>query len=278
MAGRFLVQSAAGALAVLALAPAARGAGEPIMLLGQVRPGMHCTARSVVHGTTISTFDARVIDVVDGQAGFEGDRILMSFSGPAIAATGVGEGFSGSPVSCPDAAGVPRVVGAISESVGQADNTKALVTPIGQMLAQPVHPRAAPRGARPLTELQLSGVPARLAPAIEQAGRRAGHPLVVVPGGPASGRFAPQPLVPGAAVSAAYADGDYSLAGIGTVTYRDGDTIWAFGHALDGVGRRSLLLQDAYVYDVISAPFIAEGTTFKLAAPGHTEGTLTGDG
>jgi hypothetical protein len=121
-------------------------------------------------------------------------------------------------------------------------------------------------------------VPGRLAPLFERAARRAGRRLVVVPGGPASGRFPPQPLVPGAAVSAAYAEGDYSLAAIGTVTYRDGNTIWAFGHPLDGAGRRSLLLQDAYVYDVIAAPEIAGATTFKLAAPGHTLGTLTADG
>lgn len=283
MGGRLLVQSVAAALAGLALAPVARGAGEPIMPLSQVRPGMQCTARSVLHGTAISTFDANVIAVVDGQAGFEDDRILMGFHGPALAGTGVGEGFSGSPVSCRDAQGGPRVVGAISEGVGEWDNDKALVTPIEQMLSQSPHPPVAARAARPagarsLTELMLGGVPGRLAPLFERAARRAGRRLVVVPGGPASGRFPPQPLVPGAAVSAAYADGDYSLAAIGTVTYRDGNTIWAFGHPLDGAGRRSLLLQDAYVYDVIAAPEIADATTFKLAAPGHTLGTLTADG
>ena len=41
---------------------------------------------------------------------------------------------------------------------------------------------------------------------------------------------------------------------MGTVTYVDGDTVWAFGHPLDGAGRRSLLLQDAYVYTVVNNP------------------------
>ena len=50
--------------------------------------------------------------------------------------------------------------------------------------------------------------------------------------------------------------------------------MYAFGHELDGAGRRSLLLQDAYVYSVIGNP---NGLSYKLAAPGHTVGTLTSD-
>jgi hypothetical protein len=247
---------------------------------------MHCTARSVIHGTTISTFGADVVEIVDGSPAVgEDTRILMRFSGPAIDATGIGEGFSGSPVSCPGAGGVWRVVGAISEGIGEYGNKIGLVTPIEQVLGQSVTP---PRGtraraallrrARPLATLTVSGVPASLRPVVRAAARRAHRSILVTPGGPAWRRFAPNPLLPGAAVSIGLANGDFAIGAIGTVTYRDGARLWAFGHSLEGVGRRSLLLQDAYVYDVVNNPLGTETTTYKLAAPGHDVGTLTGDG
>ncbi len=135
-------------LAVLVLActaAAARAAGEPIMPLKDVRAGMRCTARSVIHGTTISTFDATVIDVVDADPAGEDARVLVRVSGPAVADGGIGPGFSGSPVSCPGPGGAPRVMGAISEGIGDYGNDVGLVTPIEQVLAQPVSPASGVR-------------------------------------------------------------------------------------------------------------------------------------
>ncbi|HEY2637850.1 MAG TPA: hypothetical protein VGI54_10700, partial [Solirubrobacteraceae bacterium] len=268
---------------LVAAAPAA-GAGDPTMPLRDVKPGMQCTGRTVLHGTTITPFQAVVIDTVDGQAGGEDARILMRFPDPAIQPFGIAEGFSGSPVYCPDAHGVQRVIGAVSEGIGEYGNDKALVTPIAQVLAQSPNPPAGakPRARRPgtrsLDELTMTGIPPSVAGVLERAARKVGRNLVVTSGGPAAGRFVPQNLVPGASVSAGYADGDYSTSAIGTVTYRDGDTVWAFGHPLDAVGRRTLFLQDAYVYDVIDEPDPYVGSSYKLAAPGHDLGMVTGDG
>jgi hypothetical protein len=72
------------------------------------------------------------------------------------------------------------------------------------------------------------------------------------------------------------AAGDITAGAVGTVAYRDGDTVWGFGHQLDGAGRRSLLLQDAYVYGVVDGPGFLEGSA-KLAAPVHALGTLGND-
>ena len=63
-------------------------------------------------------------------------------SGPAVDATGVGPGFSGSPITCPDAAGVPRVVGAISESIGEYGGKVVLATPIESILGTARRPAA----------------------------------------------------------------------------------------------------------------------------------------
>src|SRR4051812_48224600 len=109
--------SLAAAVAALLVPAAPAFAGDPTMPLWQVHAGMHCTGYSVVQGTTISSFDVDVIDVAGGEATSGGGRILFSASGPAIDATGLGPGFSGSPIYCPDDAGGSRGVGAVSEAV-----------------------------------------------------------------------------------------------------------------------------------------------------------------
>ncbi|MGO9976565.1 MAG: hypothetical protein ACLP01_27900 [Solirubrobacteraceae bacterium] len=239
---------------------------------------MACTGYKVIEGTTISSFDVQIVDVVL-QAG-QGPRILVSVSGPAVAQSGVAEGFSGSPVYCPDALGTPENIGAISQSVGQYGGNLALVTPIEQMLGEPIDPPAsAPllrARTRPLTgPLTIGGLSPSLMNLLQQSAASAGRQILDAPDGPGLD-FPVQPLVPGASVAVGYSEGAIPLGAVGTVTYRDGPTVYAFGHELDGAGARSLLLQDAYVYDVIDNPDPTNPST-KLASPGHTEGTLTSD-
>src|SRR4051812_39704727 len=132
---RLLVAAVAAAL-VTGAAPAAAQAGDPIMPLSQLRPGLRCTAYSVVRGTAISSFDAEIVDVVSGDASAnDGPRILVRLSGPVVDETGVGPGFSGSPIYCPDGAGTARNAGAISESIGAYGGKTVLVTPIEEILA-----------------------------------------------------------------------------------------------------------------------------------------------
>ncbi len=101
-----LAAVAAPLAAVLASAAPAAAAGDPILPLSQVRSGMHCTGYSVVRGTAISSFDVEVLDVVDGDPNENGPRILVQVSGPAVDSTGIGPGFSGSPIYCPGDDGV----------------------------------------------------------------------------------------------------------------------------------------------------------------------------
>jgi hypothetical protein len=260
-------------------------ARDPITPLSDIHRGLHCTARTVVQGTTISDFDVDVLDVVADQDG-TGARILVHVSGPAVDATGIASGFSGSPVYCPDANGVIGNAGAISATVGQYGGDIGLVTPIEQMLALPVKPpsgvRRAPkllRAARALASpLVLSGLSPQLGSLVERAALARHRTVVATPAGPL-GTFPPQQLVPGASVAVGLSTGAVAAGGIGTVTYRDGDAVYAFGHPMEAAGRRALLLQDAYVFAVIGNPLdLGIATSYKLAAPGHTLGTLTDDG
>jgi hypothetical protein len=283
-------------------------AGDPIMPLSQVHSGMHCTGYSVVRGTTISPFNVDVVDVIDSDPGTDGARIIVTASGPAVDPTGIGPGFSGSPIYCPDGSGVQRNIGAISESIGDYGGKTVLATPIELMLSNPVDPpqppnaratrvgaptmtaregtrggRAAIRriraeGVKPLSAtLTISGLAPRLGRALERTGARIGRPVITVPAGPL-GSFPVQTLRPGAAVSAGYSSGDVRFGAIGTVSYTDAGRVWAFGHPFESAGARSLLLQDAYVFKVVNDPNASiTGGSYKLAVAGHDVGTLTND-
>jgi hypothetical protein len=271
-------------LTMLVAAPAALAA-DPIMPLSEVKPGMRCTGLSVIKGTAISSFNVDIVDVIAAETGLSGPRILIRVSGPAVDDTGIGPGFSGSPVYCDG-----RNAGAISEGLGEYGNEVALATPIEDMLrdrppapasASARHDPALLRSAHPLgTPLTVSGLTGRAAVLVKEAARRARQPLLVAPAGPVGG-YQPVELRPGASVGAAISTGDLALGAIGTVTYRDGADIWAFGHPFEGLGRRALFLQDSYVYTVIQNPLGIQdfgAITYKLAsADGYVQGAVTSD-
>jgi hypothetical protein len=269
-------------LVLAATAPVAVAA-DPIMPLAEVRSGMRCTGLSVVRGTEISSFDVEVLDVIAREAGLSGPRILVRASGPAVDEGGVGQGFSGSPIICGG-----RNAGAISEGLGDYGNHVVLATPIEEILTdRPAHPARArndprlARAARPLAgPLTVSGLSSRTRLLLARAAERAGRTVLAAPTGPAGG-YAPVDLSPGASVGASFSTGDIAIGGIGTVAYRDGDNVWAFGHPLDGLGRRALFLQDSYVFGVISNPLglmDVGAVTYKLASgSGHVLGSMTSD-
>lgn len=272
------------ALAAALVAPVPALAADPIMPLGDVQVGALCTGFSVVRGTDVTSFDVEILDVIGAERPLNA-RILVRLSGPAIDATGVGPGFSGSPVRCTGVDGVARTIGAIAETIGEYGGKTVLATPIEAMLAQPASPPAAlpsqpaVPGARPLaTPLTIAGLGPELAASFVAAARKAGHVLISSPAGPRV-TFAPQPLVPGSAAVVAVASGDVSIGALGTVTYVDGPNVWLFGHRLDDAGRRALFLQDAYVHTIINNPLAVDDVaTYKLASPGNDIGMVTSDG
>jgi hypothetical protein len=269
-------------LAVLA-APVGAQAADPIMPLSEVRAGLTCTGLSVVRGTQISSFEVEVLDVIAGDSAYGGARLLVRVSGPAVDATGVGPGFSGSPVICDG-----RTAGALSEGIGEYGNKVLLATPIEAVLG--ARPRAAAvartapdllRAARPLAgPLVASGLSGRARRLLARAAGRVDRTVLSAPPGPLGG-YPAQELVPGAAVGASLSTGDVSIGSVGTIAYRDGDQVFAFGHALDGLGRRRLFMQDAYVFGVIGNPIGVPdlgAMTYKLTSSGgHVLGTITND-
>jgi len=86
-------------------------------------------------------------------------------------------------------------------------------------------------------------------------------------------RFDEKTLMPGSSVSVELARGDYSIAAAGTVTYRDGDRIYAFGHPFLSLGGADMPMTESSVVTVIPNTF----NSFKLAVPGRMVGSISQD-
>jgi hypothetical protein len=281
-------------LAGLAVMPSGVAqAAPPIMPLDEVQSGMRCTGYSVFKGQRIDSFDVEIVDVV-GQAanGQQAPRILVRVSGPNVDATGVGPGFSGSPIMCSREDGTLANAGAISETLGDYGGHTVLATPIEQIVGTPVRgtrprnrrgmsPRDAAilRRARPLAApITVGGLHPGLMDRLTAAARRRGITVLAAPSVPADS--APiLPFEPGSAVAVGLSSGDISISGVGTVAYLDGRNVWAFGHGFDALGARRLLLQDAYVAAIINNPLSVDDiATYKLSGPVHDRGTISSDG
>jgi SpoIVB peptidase S55 len=80
-------------------------------------------------------------------------------------------------------------------------------------------------------------------------------------------------LLPGSSVTVQLARGDYSIAAAGTVTYRDGERIYAFGHPFLSLGGADMPMTESSVVIVIPNTF----NSFKLAVPGRMVGSISQD-
>src|SRR5437773_757105 len=80
-------------------------------------------------------------------------------------------------------------------------------------------------------------------------------------------------LLPGTSISVQLVRGDYSIAAAGTVTFRDGDRIYAFGHPFLSLGASDMPMSETAVVTVI--PNV--NNSFKLSVPGAMMGSISQD-
>lgn len=140
---------------------------------------------------------------------------------------------------------------------------------------------AAPGSAQVLmpiaTPLSITGVApevvARFAPLFQSWGFA---PVAGVSGAAQIGdlkKASAETLKPGSTIVVPLVRGDYSLSAAGTVTYRDGNRIYAFGHPFLSLGVSEFPMHEGEVVTVMSS----QATSFKLSFPTAMVGTLRGD-
>jgi SpoIVB peptidase S55 len=127
------------------------------------------------------------------------------------------------------------------------------------------------------TPLAITGVPpeiiARFAPQFQAWGFNpvAGAASAVEIGG--LKRSNDETLKPGSTIVVPLVRGDFSLAAAGTVTYRDGNRIYAFGHPFLSLGVSDFPMNEGSVVTVMSSAAVS----FKLSAPASMVGAVRGD-
>ncbi|GJQ60839.1 MAG: hypothetical protein SCALA701_36400 [Candidatus Scalindua sp.] len=82
-----------------------------------------------------------------------------------------------------------------------------------------------------------------------------------------------QDFTPGASVAVEIIRGDLSASVIGTLTYREGDDILAFGHPFVQVGTTSLPMSTAHVYTILAC----QSGSVKMAVPEKIIGSIRQD-
>ncbi len=263
--------------------------------LAEVHAGQHATCRTVFAGRAIEDFDLEVVGVVKGGKA-DGDMILARATQPRLVHDGIAAGMSGSPVYIDG-----RLAGALAFGWPFSRDPLCGITPIADMLDVMQEPDGAPAGdfdahsgpalapsrgetgglERLRTPLVCGGLTpaarAQLAPWAEQNGfvLEAGG-VGGVPGGgyarvgDAATRAS---LVPGAAISVDLMRGDMNLAAIGTLTWRDGDRVAAFGHPFFQAGNVAMPLATADIATIVASDL----NSFKMGTPGEQVGAITQD-
>ena len=127
------------------------------------------------------------------------------------------------------------------------------------------------------TPLYFSGISQRTLDAFALELMRAGiTPVATAGGSSAIGPLKPfneNTLLGGDSVVVSLSRGDIQIAAAGTVTLRDGEKIYAFGHPFFSLGSANLPMAESHVVTVIPNA----NNSFKLAVPDATVGSMTQD-
>lgn len=287
-----------------------------IMLVKDVKPGMKGYGKTVFRGTKIETFEVEVISVME-KMNFGKSLILVTMKGGPITERGANliQGMSGSPVYINGKligafaygeAFIKEPIGMVTPIEDMLDawdpslpSKPSTFFPLGTAdLDKPIplagrvfskvaiddgkgrdygsgtlvfRPLAVPFTVRGMSPHIISMLADRL------------KPLNIVPvagpGTPADKADMDIELEPGAAVGVSLATGDLDITGVGTVTYRRGNRILAFGHPMisnpfmNGMGAIDAAMTTAYVHDVFPSIMISS----KVASPIRTVGRVFQD-
>src|SRR6266540_4310881 len=211
--------------------------------IDQVKPGMRAVGYTVFSGAEPKKFDLEILGVLKGFPSPQQNAVLSRLLGEELDHTGVFQGMSGSPVYIDG-----KLLGAVAFGYQFAKEPIEVMTPIA-------------------TPLAITGVPpeviARFAPIFQSWG----FAPVAGAGGAAEMSELKQAdantLRPGSTIIVPLVRGDYSLAAAGTVTYRDGARIYAFGHPFLSLGVSEFPMHEGEVVTVMSS----SATSFKLSVP-----------
>lgn len=142
-------------------------------------------------------------------------------------------------------------------------------SPLMPLIGQQMTPIATPLVFSGISQESLSAFAPQLAASGLLPVSGVGGSAAITPLGEVNGNTFP----PGSSISVQLVRGDYSLAAAGTVTLRDSDRIYAFGHPFLSLGASDMPMTEASVVTVISNM----NNSFKLSVPGKMVGSISQD-
>ena len=287
-------------------------AAPPIFRLKDVRPGLKGECRTVLAGTKIETFQFEVMDVGRDFSGPGRDIIWCKIISDPTGRLVVAAGMSGSPcfiegrmmgalaygwmLAKEPVFGV-QPIESMLEVLNFKGNERASNSPGPKGFTPATNPNrfaseepaflkssavftkmfpAMPREATPQMlplPLEVAGLHPLIAERVGRCLTEAGfRPLMGGVGG-LSATADRAELVPGAALTGVIARGDLNMAATGTLTWRDGNRILAFGHPFLNVGAVNIPMGKAEIVGVVSSYL----QSFKMSNKGNVVGTLTQD-
>ncbi len=295
-------------LFVVSASVLAARAAPPIFPLKEVQPGLKGECRTVFAGTKIDSFPFEVMGVAKDFAGPGRDIIWCRMIGDPTGQMVVAAGMSGSPCFIGG-----RNMGALAYGWTFNKDPIFGVQPIESMLELfefkgntrrwsgswfAAHPSpfratelplllktlagfAAPPALRAREEtvqaiplpLEINGLNPLISERVLRGFREAGFDPMLSAGGGVSAAADAAEMAPGAALTGVIARGDLNRAATGTLTWRDGDKVLAFGHPFLGVGASRMPMGKAEIVGVVSS----YERSFKMANKGAVVGTLVQD-
>ncbi|MBI3650381.1 MAG: hypothetical protein HY231_04970 [Acidobacteria bacterium] len=285
-------------------------ANDPkLFAVENVRQGMKGYGMTVFQGTKPERFEVEVLGVVKGFANPKQSIIIARLSGGQVDKTGVFAGMSGSPVYIDDKlvgavayafpfskepiAGIQPIQNMLDQVEKGSDQEPRQSAPLSfntllgkaestdSTLATLASLRAVNSGSGQLipiaTPVTFSGVPQKVLDLFADDLRKVGIQPIAGLGSSSSNApmavYDDNTLTAGSSITAQLARGDFSYDASGTVTYRDGERIFAFGHPFLASGATSWPMAESQVVTVIANL----NNSFKITTTGNLVGAINQD-
>ena len=230
-----------------------------VIPISEITEGMEGVGYTVIHGTNVEPFKVKVISVLR-KMWHGSDAILIELEGLNLEHSGTVAGMSGSPIYFDG-----KIAGALAFGWNYAKDPIAGVTPIEEMYKLYNDTNASKVASISKNSLQtplmFSGFNGDSFLEYSDKFKEMGfYPMQA--GGSISDINQSSKFLFGDSVAIVLIDGDFSIAGVGTVSHTDDEKFLLFGHSMWSKGRLRAPVSRAYINHIVAST----ASSFKIGA------------
>ena len=230
-----------------------------VIPMSEITEGMEGVGYTVIHGTNVEPFKVKVISVLR-KMWHGSDAILIELEGLNLEHSGTVAGMSGSPIYFDE-----KIAGALAFGWNYAKDPIAGVTPIEEMYKLYNDTNASKVASISKNSLQtplmFSGFNGDSFLEYSDKFKEMGfYPMQS--GGSISDINQSGKFLFGDSVAIVLIDGDFSIAGVGTVSHTDDEKFLLFGHSMWSKGRLRAPVSRAYINHIVAST----ASSFKIGA------------